>query len=157
MNICQKLLLTPLLFLSLSACKKEEVPTPTTPSQMIIHEIVVKSWPIMHDSITWDDNSGPDIYPVIEKSTVKLFVSEVTYTDCLLGTYYVYGLTAGLPKNFYNLNNEITLSLYDEENGLDTWMGGLNFTPMAHHVKGNERFTLKRDDWEVELFVTWVY
>lgn len=125
------------------------------PISFIVTKIIVKSWPETDLGVSWDDSDGPDLYAAIYDAHTIFYESSVHIENCVNGMTYVFGAGSGLPITISSVNKVISVGLYDDDPGLDTWMGGVLFIPSEYYIKGEPSITLERDEWEFEVFITW--
>ncbi len=128
------------------------------PVNMIINSITVASWPQTNNGVAWDNNSYPDMYITVSRSSNILHTSYNYYEDCSPSYFYDFGSNSGFPLTIGSLDNEYSIVIYDRDVlTSDDWMGGISFRPSTQHVSGQNSISLEVGEFSFLLDVSWVY
>ena len=110
-----------------SICQTESIP-----AKMIVSKIVVREFPLADTSgVTWDLDSGPDLFVEIFFGTELIYTHPSNYEDAEAGNTYDFIIENSL-VNFENVNEVYTVNLFDFDEGMEApsdWMKGSNFIP----------------------------
>ncbi|MBC8046129.1 MAG: hypothetical protein H7Y00_04990 [Fimbriimonadaceae bacterium] len=110
----------------LFACNKDDCPQGYTgsdcdiqiaPASITLNSVDVTDFPdAKSDGSGWDDSNGPDIYFKLYRNDSEIFTSD-TKSDVLVTTDLIF--TDGMPFNIANVDDDYTISFFDEDGLLD--------------------------------------
>lgn len=97
------------------------------PSVMQVTSITITKFPQYDNGSNWDVTDGPDLFVMILQGSTVLHEQPYMFEDASSGFSYAY--VPDIPITLSDPESKYSIALYDFDNVVDDYMGGITFTP----------------------------